>query len=207
MMHRVVLWSCFWGFLVPLMAQLPDAEMFLPVAAGDRHSVESLRLTAIGTYGLRRAARTHVPAHLHTGIDIQRPHKNYVDEPVYPIARGKVISVRTDGPYAQIIIEHACRSKSFWTVYEHIAGVRVAPDDSVDPGTPIARFMSRAELQKNGWQFDHVYFEALKVRPMSVPPDRLHPDRYFRSYSLVCYTNADLRKYFIDPMELFRGRK
>ena len=206
MMCGSIVWIIFSGFAAPLSAQSPDFEIFLPVAAGDRHSAEFLRLTRIGEYGLVRVSREHIPAHLHTGIDIQRPRSNYTDEPVYPVATGKVISVRTDGPYAQVIVEYTNHRQTFWTVYEHIAGVRAGLNDSVRPGTPIARFMNRDELRKYGWQFDHVHFEVLKVPPAHFPPDAQHPLRWFRSYSLVCYTRADLQKYFVDPMDFFRGK-
>jgi hypothetical protein len=78
----------------------------LPVDAGCRKCIDNLKLTEIGSYGLPRNPRPGVPAHVHTGIDIRRPSANYIDEPVYPIFSGTVISKRDDGPYAQIILEH-----------------------------------------------------------------------------------------------------
>jgi hypothetical protein len=179
------------------------AEVFLPIDAPDRHSLESLALTRIGGYGIMRAARPTVPSHFHTGIDIRRPHPNYTDEPIFPAARGVVISRRTDGPYAQLIIEHDIGGIKFWTVYEHIAGLTVKDSSLVDPHSPIARFFSKEELQKYGWQFDHFHFEVLKVHPFALGHDGRHPDRYYSSYTLECHTVAGLNRYFYDPLEFF----
>ena len=100
-----------------------NAQVFLPIQAENRHSTKGLTLTSIGQFGLRRKARPNIPSHLHTGIDIKRPHQNYLDEPIYPIAAGKVISKRIDGPYAQLIIEHELNRRKVWSLYEHIAGI------------------------------------------------------------------------------------
>jgi hypothetical protein len=98
-----------------------------------------------------RKARPGIASHLHTGIDIERPHSNY--EPIFPIAKGVVISKRDDGAFAQLIIEHSVKGKKVWTVYEHIAGIVPKLNDVVDPMNPIARFMTREELNRFGWQF------------------------------------------------------
>ncbi len=133
---------------------------FTPVAAEDRSVWSALELTPIGAFGHIRPARPQVPAHLHTGIDIMRPQDNYTDEPVFPTFPGTVISKRDDGPYAQVIIEHALPDRrSIWTVYEHVAGIAVSVGDSVNPDDPIARFMNEPELDRHGWQFNHVHKE------------------------------------------------
>lgn len=131
---------------------------------------DSVRLTRIGEFGLLRRARPGIPAHLHTGVDIRRPSNNYLDEPVYPVARGRVVSLRGDGPYAQLIIEHRLKdSGSLWSVYEHVAGIACTLGDSVDPDRPIARFMSRTELNRHGWQFDHLHPEVMRIAPKPRP--------------------------------------
>ncbi len=137
---------------------------------------------------------------MHTGIDIKRPTKNFQDEPIYSIYDGTVISVRRDGPYAQVIIEHGS-SQKFWTVYEHVAGIKVQLNEQVTPELPIARFMNRNELNKYGWQFDHFHFEILKTKPIRIKPDNLNPDRHFSSYSLTCFTKEELSKHFYNPIE------
>jgi hypothetical protein len=179
------------------------SDAFLPVGVPDRHSATLLTLTEIGGFGVRRKARPKVPSHLHTGIDIRRPHRNYENESVYPIAGGTVISKRTDGPYAHLIIEHEIGEKKFWSVYEHIAGISVSVASRVNPLVPVARFLNREELGKYGWQFDHMHLEILREKPMPLKPALKTPERFYRSYSLECMSPAMLNRYFYDPLEFF----
>ena len=190
------------GFLVFIFLIFSDfgSEYSLPVNTPDRNSISQIELSEIGEFGLLRKERPKVPAHLHTGIDIKRPTKNYQTEPIFPIFEGVVISKRRDGPYAQLIIEHGNEQK-FWTVYEHIAGIEVNLYDDVNPKTPIARFMNKNELNRYGWQFDHFHFEILKAQPLKLKPDRSKPERLYASYTLVCYTKEDLEKYFYNPLD------
>ncbi len=182
-------------------------DCYLPTDAKNRHSWESVRLTSIGQFGLMRQARPNVPAHLHTGMDIKRPGKNYRDEPIFPTAPGKVISFRDDGPFAQIIIEHNLKNqKTFWSVYEHVAGIRVSANAFVDPHYPIARFMNKDELNRYGWQFDHFHFEIMKIKPLPVKPAAKTPFRFFRTYCLVCYDEADLEKRYYNPRVFLERR-
>ncbi len=175
-------------------------EWSIPINATNRRSWSEIRLTPIGRFGLRRRARPGVPAHLHTGMDIRRPSRNYVDEPVYPAMRGIVISVREDGPFAQVIIEHLLPdSSAVWTVYEHLSGICAAAGDTVAPGSPIGRFMTRAELDRYGWQFDHLHFEVLRMRPHAMSPSQRLPMRLFRTYALECRDPAMLSRRCFDP--------
>lgn len=180
------------------------ADVFLPVGVTDRHAGQLLTLTRIGGFGVVRKARPTVPLHLHTGIDIMRPHRNYADEPVYPIARGTVISKRTDGPYAQLIIEHEVGSRKIWSVYEHVAGISVNVSSQVDPMVPVARFLNREELARYGWQFDHLHLEILRERPVPLTPAEKTPERYYGSHSLECTSPAMVTRYFYDPLEFFK---
>jgi len=185
---------------LPLFAQI----LPVPVAVPDRHSIQGLQLTPIGAFRAYRPDRPGIPAHLHTGIDIRRPTPNYLDEPIFPIASGRVISVREDGPFAQIIIEHYFPEwGQIWSVYEHVAGILCTPGDSVHPAMPIARFMNRHELQQYGYQFDHVHLEVLKRPPKPVYPTPELPRHYFTSYSLICYNDQQLLYYYINPIQLF----
>ncbi|MGZ4034391.1 MAG: M23 family metallopeptidase [Bacteroidia bacterium] len=177
-----------------------QTQLLVPVNIKNRKDYKKIQLTAIGTFGLVRKERKTVPSHLHTGIDIKRPGTNYNDEPIFPLAKGKVISKRTDGAYAQLIIEHELNHKKFWTLYEHVAGIKVNVNDPVDPEHAIARFMDKSELNHYGWQFDHFHLEILKVKPMRLLPDKLHPDRFYSSYSLICFKKEDLEKYYYDPL-------
>ena len=167
-----------------LSIQIEDCiKWYLPINSENRQSIESVKLTSIGRFGLMRKARPGIPAHLHTGTDLKRPNNNYIDEPIFPAAKGTVISFRDDGPFAQIIVQHTLEDSSLlWTVYEHIAGIQIKLHDSVDPVQPIARFMTRDELNKYGWQFDHIHFEVMKVKPKPRKPDKRRPFLYYRTY-------------------------
>ena len=193
------------SFLIVLLlfGSFVELDYRLPIDTINRKSIETLRLTDIGEFGLLRKERPGIPAHYHTGIDIKRPSTNYIHEPIYPISDGIVISKREDGPYAQIIIEHQL-DKKFWTVYEHISGITVNLYDYVTPNTPIARFMNSGELDRFGWQFDHFHLEILKEQPYKLRQENSKPNRLFSSYTLVSYTRADLNKYFYAPLEFLK---
>ncbi|MFY0674421.1 MAG: M23 family metallopeptidase [Bacteroidia bacterium] len=188
-----------------LFSALPQNEFKLPVNTYDRKAIESIKLTEIGEFGIERKARPEVAAHFHAGIDIKRPSKNYLTEKVYPICSGVVISIRDDGPFAQIIVEHDGNEK-FWTVYEHVSGIEVGLFDDVNPDKPIARFMNKAELDKYGWQFDHLHFEVLKVKPLKLKPNKSTPRRLYLTHSLTCKTKEELNKYFYNPIEFLLTR-
>lgn len=187
-----------------LLSLNPSANTYfsIPVHTTNRNSIGTLTLSNIGEFGLVRKERPGVPVHFHTGIDIKRPVNNYKDEPIFPVTEGIVISKRQDGPYAQLIIEH--KNPECWTVYEHIAGIKVNLNDHVIPDSPVARFMNKAELDKFGWQFDHFHFEILKIRPLRIKNDQKNPDRRYSSYSLICHTKEELNKYFYNPLDFLR---
>lgn len=172
----------------------------LPVETKNRQDWETVQLTPIGQFGVLRKARSNVPAHLHTGIDLKRPTPNYTDEYIFPFLAGEVISLREDGPYAQIIIEHPIENQTpIWSVYEHVAEIYVAIGDTVNQHDPIARFMNKHELNQYGWQFDHLHFEILKHKPRSIKPKPTTPFRLFGTYSLACYNKAALDKHYHNP--------
>ncbi len=173
----------------------------LPINSTNRSNISTIRLTDIGQFGVMRKAREGIPAHYHTGIDIKRPGSNFHNEPIFPIAEGTVISKRTDGPYAQIIVEHSTSELIFWSLYEHVAGINVEVGQLVSPHRPMARFMSKEELDKYGWQFNHFHLEILKVNPIPLDPDSKHPDRFFGSYSIACFTPQDLNRYYYNPLD------
>ncbi len=191
--------------LLSLILPYSEPGYSLPIGTYDRKSIGLLELTEIGEFGMLRKERPNVPSHYHTGIDIKRPTNNYQDEAIYPIHEGVVISMRQDGPYAQIIIEHESHEQ-FWTVYEHISGIKVDLFDHVNPDSPIARFMNRDELDRYGWQFDHFHFEVLRIPPIKLKRDNTKPSRLFASYTLMCKTKGDLDKYFYDPIDFLAKR-
>ena len=192
--------ASFLTYLHFLMISPPEMEILLPVRCSDRSEPINITLTNIGEFGLLRKARPNIKAHLHTGIDIRRPSNNYVNEPIYSISEGLVLSKRDDGPYAQLIIEHEVNGLIFWTVYEHIAGITVGVGEKVDSEEPIAHFMNKNELDKYGWQFDHFHFEILKKFPQKNKPTSRHPQRFFQSYTLECFSKVNLDEYFYDPI-------
>jgi hypothetical protein len=73
----------------------------------------------------------------------------------------------------------------------------------VNPKESIARFMNKEELDKYGWQFDHFHFELLKRKPIKINPSDKSPERFYNSYSLVCYNKIDLHNFYYDPIEYF----
>lgn len=184
------------------MNQLLSLLLIFLVPQADRIPINAnnISLTEIGSFGIERKARIHVPAHLHTGIDIKRPNKNYNHARIYPIARGRIISKREDGPYAQLIIEHSTEDGVYWTLYEHIAEIRVNLGDEVDANTEIARFFNREELGQHGWQFDHFHFEVLKEAPIAIAPTQALPDRFYKAFTLTCFSYDDLMRNYYDPM-------
>jgi murein DD-endopeptidase MepM/ murein hydrolase activator NlpD len=180
---------------------------YLPVASSNRQSIKSVTLTKLGGYGMIRKPRPGIPLHLHSGIDINRPNDNYSHEPIFPAAPGVVISVRNDGPYAQIIIEHATQDSSgIWTVYEHTGKILVTCGDTVGPNDTIALFMTREELHRHGWQFDHVHFEIMKRAPQKVPESRDLPLHLFCSYGLTCYNKKILSDCYENPLRFLQSR-
>ena len=193
---------------VGLSASSPHACVWvLPIDARDGQSWVSIRLTSIGQFGRPRQARPGVPAHLHTGVDIRRPGDNYEGEPVFPATAGVVISFRDDGPFAQLILEHpGCDAGIVWTVYEHVAEIAVAVGDRVSTDQPVGRFMNRSELDRFGWQFDHLHFEIMRQRPRPVEPMVETPHRLYGTYSLECFTRTDLEEHYYDPETFLKSR-
>ncbi|WP_420318334.1 M23 family metallopeptidase [Ekhidna sp.] len=182
-------------FLLLLINVNQASHFGLPIKSKD------IALTEIGNFGVERKARPGIPAHLHSGIDIRPPNNNYLtQEYIYPIAKGVVISKRTDGPFAQLIIEHELEGEILWTVYEHIAAIEVDLFEPVKKGTTIARFFLANELDNIGWQFNHFHFEILRKRPIELKPSHKNPERLFSSYSLSCHSPEDLIEHFYDPV-------
>jgi len=192
-------------FVTVFIALTVQGRIFIPIGSTDRRDISTIKLTEIGQFGLLRKARADIPKHLHTGIDIKRPNDNYNSEPIFPVAEGIVISRRTDGPFANLIVEHNINGIKFWSMYEHIAGIKVTVSEKVQPGSQIARFLNKNELNQYGWQFDHFHLELLKIRPVMIKPTKATPERFFNSYTLICYDVADLKNYFYDPMEFLGG--
>ena len=192
----------FFTFIILLIREKvypQDFPCLLPVQVS---TLTEIKLTLIGHFGEVRKARPGIPEHLHTGIDIRRPNSNYDNEPILSLAPGRIISLRDDGPFAQIIIEHKLdHFYHFWSVYEHIAGISVTIGEQVLAGKPLARFMNRKELEKYGWQFDHFHLEILKIKPRPIKPAFELPFYLYQTYNLECYSREELAYYYYHPLE------
>ena len=101
-MIRIVRWVFIIGLSITALSTY--CQVKLPVRASHLTIVEQIQLSEIGQYGIVRKARPGVPEHLHSGVDITRPVNNYNNVPIYAINDGIVISIREDGPYAQLIM-------------------------------------------------------------------------------------------------------
>ena len=191
-------------FTGSLSAVALEDEWLLPIETGNRRNWNDISYTNIGRFGTMRKARPGIDSHLHTGIDIKRPDSDAANERVFSASLGLVVSVRSDGPFAQIIIEHRLtHGEKIWTVYEHIAGITVAPGEIVTARQPIARFMNTSELSRYGWQFNHLHFEIMKKRPLPITPSAKNPQRRFATYSLTCHTPQELNDRYYNPIEFF----
>jgi murein DD-endopeptidase MepM/ murein hydrolase activator NlpD len=189
-----------------LYATTVEGQWYIPAAYKNVSEIDSVQLTTIGKFGLMRKARPGIPRHCHTGIDILRPDADYNRQPIYPSHAGKIISLRNDGPYAQIIIEHIVQNDTLWTVYEHLVALNEAVGDTVTPLQPIARYFNQAELKKYGRQFDHFHFEIMKKRPLAAEPTKALPGRLYKTWALVCYNQKQLLERMENPVEFLRSK-
>jgi len=204
----MILNSFYIAFIVLLLVNLPENlatdnenQVLVPIDVFDRRDCSLIQLTAIGDFGITRKERTGIPEHLHTGIDIMRPRDLSRSADIFPAANGVVISKRTDGPFAQLIIEHKVGVQYYWTLYEHISEIRVNVHEKVNKNDPIARFFSERELDLYGHQFDHFHFEVLKQPPVQIRPTTNLPERHFIAPTLKCFTEGQLRTRYFDPIE------
>jgi len=164
-----------------------------------------LVLTDIGRFGLQRKQRPGISAHLHTGLDLCRPGRDFNNEPVLAVSAGTVISKREDGPFACLILEHDQSGVRFWSVYEHLAGITVHTGEKLKEGQVLGRLMNNAELNRYGWQFNHLHFELIKAQPVKLPLNERNPERRFTSFTLSCYSEKDLSRWFYDPKEILEN--
>jgi hypothetical protein len=111
-----------------------------------------------------------------------------------------------NGPFSQIIIEHAFNGDTLWTVYEHLHVLKKSPGLHVTPFDTIAWYFNRNELNRYGWQFDHVHFEIMKVRPPRCKRSAENPHRRYYTYALTCYTKKELDERMEDPMVFLKGK-
>jgi murein DD-endopeptidase MepM/ murein hydrolase activator NlpD len=193
--------------LIPFLFSSSFAQTwYIPANYKNVTNVNQIRLTKIGDFGLLRKARPGVPKHYHTGIDIQRPDTNYVNEPIFPACSGEIISIIDNGPYSQMIIEHKLETDTLWTVYEHFHVLKKEIGLKVTPVDTIGYYFNKTELNKHGWQFDHFHFEVNKIKPMPINPTKENPKRYFKSYCLICYNEKQLNERLFNPLVFLKDK-
>lgn len=125
------------------------------------------RLTVKGRYLDQRSA-----THRHRGIDLH----GAVGDPVYAAGGGVVahagperVGFRGYGPH-HVVIDHG----GVWTLYGHVAGLRVRPGDRVAAGDVIG-------LVAAGVRPPHVHFEAARrAYPMPSEAERIDPSAWLR---------------------------
>ena len=64
----------------------------------------------------------------------------------------------------------------------------------------------KSELDKFGWQFNHIHLEILKHPPRPLKPTAQTPYRRYGTYSLECYTEKELDRYYYNPIEFLKAR-
>ncbi|MFH0920973.1 MAG: M23 family metallopeptidase [Fibrobacterota bacterium] len=177
-------------------------DWLLPVDVPDRKDTAAIRITPIGAFGNPRKARLGVPAHYHSGYDIARVGSVDADAPVFAASCGKVVSMREDGPFAQIILYHP--DDHVWTVYEHVSGILVHVGQDVTEKTPLARIMNRKELNRYGWHFNHLHFEVLRCEPRRMQSSAGLSERFYRTYGTECSTLMKLHEKYLDPLSFLK---
>ena len=167
---------------------LPIAnEWKLPLSISPRKGLNALyRLKNAGFLDKRFG-------HLHTGIDLINP-RGGPGEKVYAAASGRIVSIYAKEPHLSVMIRHRLPSKeTIWTVYVHVTKVKVKVGDLVSNDTIIAHLMDKSQLNKYGWEFNHLHFEVLKYPRMSEAGQYL-------SFSARCKTKKEVEEHFYNPV-------
>lgn len=184
-----------------LLKGSPDSGPGEPLQSPFFHSEKKLTLTGIGEFGMWRKDRPGIPGHFHAGIDLARPVPDHEEVLIYPVAKGILISIRQKGPWSQVIIEHGKGRTVWWSVYEHFIPDTGKPGDPVHPDQPIGRLMTLSELNRYGWQFNHLHLELMKILPVPLKPTKEEPDRRFITHGLACFNREKLRKTYWNPAD------
>lgn len=171
----------------------------LPLNTIDRQDWSTLILEPDDHFKALRAPFDSVKLHYHTGIDLQNGNAGSPGEPVYAIAAGKVIAIEDAPPQRRITIEHALADGTkIWSVYIHIINERVRVGDIVDVETIIARLMNPTELDRYGWEYDHVHLEIMKKLPPIV-------SEFYDRKTFTCYSEGEVDEYFYDPQVFLKN--
>jgi len=172
------------------MVSASNGRFFLPLNSFETPDLKSLEKRVIGRYSDRRCS--FVRGHKHAGIDIQGRY----GEPIYPIGKGRVINIFRDFPNQTIYIKHVGPKHTvFYSVYIHVADVRVEIGDAVSENTVIARMFNQKELALSDFGTSpHLHLE---IR---------HSVKDNGQATFSCMTLEELSQYCIDPMVFFQKR-
>lgn len=180
------------GFFIAVSGYAAEAcpiahDWKLPFKTSPRKSLSSIRWTRNGEFMAWRVR------HLHTGIDLTNSVGGPGEE-VYAASAGKVVSIYAKEPYLSVMIQHRLSSgQTVWTVYVHVTNVMVRPGDVVGENTVIALLMNESQLNRYGWEFNHLHFEILKY-------PRINKEGKHLSFSTKCKTENQVRSHFYNPI-------
>ncbi|OQX85538.1 hypothetical protein B6D60_07680 [candidate division KSB1 bacterium 4484_87] len=174
-------------------------EWKLPLGTSNRQDLSTIYLEQDAYFEARRPSYDGIPAHLHTGIDMQINEPGGPGEPIYAIGKGKVVQITDPPPLRRIVIRHKLLRDGFiWSVYLHVIDEKVAIGDRVTAETVIARRLNKYELDYFGWKYNHLHIEIMKFPP-------LNTNDTYRRRSYTCRTKNEVEHYFIDPLLFFRA--
>jgi hypothetical protein len=66
--------------------------------------------------------------------------------------------------------------------------------------------MNRRELNRYGWQFDHVHLEVMKAPPLPRQTDAGLPYCRYKTHGLACRSRQELLSRYQDPLAFLRSK-
>ena len=139
-----------------------------------------------------------IGGHLHTGIDLMKYNRNS-EAKVYAASNGRVVSIYATEPNRSLMVMHKLETgEIIYSVYVHITDIQVSIGEIVDCNTIVGRLMNAEQLNKYGWEFNHIHFEILKSKPRIEDPGK------YLSYSVLCKTPKEVDAHFYNPVTFFQ---
>jgi murein DD-endopeptidase MepM/ murein hydrolase activator NlpD len=182
----LVLCTVFLLLAIPPIDTEKPKRVFLPINVQNRSDYNALLKRSLDGFGAYRKA-----GHKHSGLDIEGEYGEYV----YAIGLGVVKAVYGEYPYRTVLIEHVFEDgEVIFSGYTHVEDMMVKENDFVNENTRIGRMFTRDEFVRSDFYKNHVHFEIRKTM-----------ERY-KSISIKCYTDSDLKKYFYDPQVFLKQR-
>ena len=163
-------------------------KFFSPFNESSRTEFKNIKKRLSGRFGEYRSSWK--PGHMHAGIDLKGSYK----ETIYPIGKGQVIHIFRSFPHTTIVIQHYLSdNKTIYSMYTHIADLKINQGDWVDEKTPLARLFNEEELKQAEFgTANHLHLEIRKS----------FADRGWASNH--CLTMDELKKYCLDPLVFFQ---